>query len=695
MSFLAPLFAIGLIGIAIPILVHLVHKERKETTPFPSLMFLLRTPYQHSRRQRIRDWLLFATRALVFILLVLAFTRPVFNRPPDAAAAVAGGGRELVILLDRSFSMRIGDRWTRAQAAARQALDGLGPADRATLVFFADQARAMREGTDTRAQLRAAVDSSTPGDAGTRYAPALVVARRTLAESELPKREVVVISDFQRSGWDVSEDAKLPSGTTVTPIDVASQDVQDRAVRAVELRRAMVDGRERITVTARVSNVGPAARGIEARLEVAGRVVATSRLDVGADAGGVVTFESLPIPESPQQAAIRITPDAVPSDDVLHFVLERAPSIPVLLVEGLTAGSDREVYLQRALEIGDRPSFDVTTRRSSQLSPADLSGKRLVIMNNAPWPSSNMAVRLQEFVSTGGGLLLIAGDAVTSTSWPGNASGLLPAQPGEMKDRLADKGAVLGAIDRSHPAFSVFGSPQSGDLSAPRFYRYRAFQADSGILARFDDGAPAVLERRTGTGRTMVIASSFDGLWNDLPRQPVFLPFVHQLAQYASGYRAGRSVYEVGDPVDLQGVGPATSDSGSSARGLAYVAVSPQGNRLRIGGSQGEPALIPAEAGIYEVRPAGAPGARPRLVAVNIPGRELDLARFDPTRLTHSVSTVADANQGSSSPAEADLAQRERKQSVWWYLLLVAATLLVAESVLAHRYSRNRITPVN
>src|SRR5688572_10005552 len=694
MSFLAPLFAIGLVALAVPILVHLVHKERKETTPFPSLMFLRRTPYQHSRRQRIRDWLLFLTRAMVFLLLVAAFSRPVFDRPPDAQAAALGGGRELVILLDRSFSMRVGDRWTRAQAAARQAVDGLGPADRATLVLFADQARAVREGTETRAVLRAAVDSSTPGDAGTRYAPALVLARRTLAESQLPKREVIVISDFQRSGWDVSDDAKLPSGTTVTPVDVASADVADRAVRAVELRRAVVDGRERITVTARVSNVGPAARGIEARLEVAGRVVATSRLDVGADAGGVVTFESLAIPESPQQAAIRITPDAVPSDDVLHFVLERAPSIPVLVVEGLTPGSDREVYLQRALEIGDRPSFDVSVRRASQLSAADLSGKRLVIMNNAPWPTGDLARRLQEFVNNGGGLLVVAGDAVTATSWPGRASGLLPAAPGDMKDRLADKGAILGAIDRSHPALSVFGGAQSGDLSAARFYRYRTFQADSGILARFDDGAPAVLEQQTGNGRTIVIASSFDGLWNDLPRQPVFLPFVHQLAQYASGYRAGRSVYEVGDPVDLQGVGPAVADS-AGARGLAYVAVSPKGNRLRIGGTQGEAALVPAEAGIYEVRPAGEPGARPRLVAVNIPGRELDLSRFDPTRLTHSVSTVGDSIDSGSSPAEVDLAQRERKQSVWWYLLLLAATLLVAESMLAHRLSRHRITPVN
>ena len=690
MSFLAPLFVIGIAALAVPILVHLVHKERKETTPFPSLMFLLRTPYQHSRRQRIRDWLLFLTRALVFLLLVAAFARPVFDRPPDAAAAAVSGGREVVILLDRSFSMRIGDRWSRAQAAARQALDGLAVADKGTLIVFADQARAIREANDSRAGLRATVDSVSPGDAATRYAPALVLARRTIAESVLPKREVIVISDFQRSGWDVGEDARLPAGTVVTPIDVASTDVEDHAVRAVELRRSVADGRERIGVTARISNVGPASRGIEAKLEVSGRTVATTRVDLSADGGAVATFEPLAIPESPQQAAIRITPDKTPSDDVLHFILERAPSIPVLVVEGVTPGADRDIYLQRALEIGDRPSFDITLRRSPQLAAGDLAGKRLVVMNNAPWPAGELGRRLEAFVRNGGGLFVIAGDQVTSATWPARGNGVLPVSPGDVRDRVSGKGAVLGYIDRSHPALSVFSNAQSGDLSAARFYRYRSIESDSGVLARFDDGSVAVVEQRTGTGRTILIASSFDGLWNDLPRQPVFLPFVHQLAQYTSGYRAGRSVYEVGDAVDLQGVGPAMNDS-IRGRGVAYVAVSPLGHRLRIGGTQGDPALIPTEAGIYEVRPAGEPGSRPRLVAVNIPGRELDLARFDPTRLTHSVSAPAESTP-AGSPAGSDLAERERKQSIWWYLLLIAATLLVVESVLAHRLSRGRVT---
>ena len=200
-SFLTPLFAIGLAAVAIPILVHLVHKERKETTPFPSLMFLRRTPYQHSRRQRIRDWLLFLLRAAAFALAVLAFSRPVLDRAAAASDASVTGSRELVILLDRSFSMRLGDRWARAQATAREALDALGTGDRATVVLFDDGARAVGEAGGSRAIVRAAIDTATPGGAATRYAPALTVARRIIAASSLPNREVVVVSDFQRSGW--------------------------------------------------------------------------------------------------------------------------------------------------------------------------------------------------------------------------------------------------------------------------------------------------------------------------------------------------------------------------------------------------------------------------------------------------------------------------------------------------------------
>src|SRR5437773_4663365 len=104
MSFLAPAFFLALGAIAVPILIHLIQRERKRVVRFPSLMFLQRIPYQSVRRRRIRHWLLLAMRAAAIVLLVLAFARPFFPTGAMAAAA-SGGAREIVILLDTSASM--------------------------------------------------------------------------------------------------------------------------------------------------------------------------------------------------------------------------------------------------------------------------------------------------------------------------------------------------------------------------------------------------------------------------------------------------------------------------------------------------------------------------------------------------------------------------------------------------------------
>jgi len=110
MSFLTPLFLVGISALAIPVLIHLIQRERKRVVVFPSLMFLRRIPYQSVRRRSIRHWLLLSLRALALLLLIAAFARPFFLQGALAARAT-GGTREVVVLLDQSASMGYGDRW--------------------------------------------------------------------------------------------------------------------------------------------------------------------------------------------------------------------------------------------------------------------------------------------------------------------------------------------------------------------------------------------------------------------------------------------------------------------------------------------------------------------------------------------------------------------------------------------------------
>ena len=175
MSFLTPLFLLGLAGLAVPVIIHLIQRERKNVVQFPSLMFLQRIPYQSVQRRRIRNWPLLLLRLAALALIVAAFARP-FLRRPALAAAAAGGAREVVVLIDRSYSMGYGDRWARATAAARDAIDHVGPADRASVVFFASGADVALRSTPDRSRLNAAVSTGKPGAGATRYGPPLKLA---------------------------------------------------------------------------------------------------------------------------------------------------------------------------------------------------------------------------------------------------------------------------------------------------------------------------------------------------------------------------------------------------------------------------------------------------------------------------------------------------------------------------------------
>jgi len=198
-AFLAPLFLLAVAAVAIPIVVHLREKQKKEVVDFPSLMFLEEIPFRTSQKKRIRHWSLLALRALAITLLVLAFSRPFFA-DETAVAGAALGPLERVIVVDRSYSMSYGDRWERTRERVRESLSGLDATDRVSLVFFDRGAEAAVRSVSDPQRIRDVIDSARASSRTTRFGPGLELAQTILEESEYPNLEAVLISDFQRIG---------------------------------------------------------------------------------------------------------------------------------------------------------------------------------------------------------------------------------------------------------------------------------------------------------------------------------------------------------------------------------------------------------------------------------------------------------------------------------------------------------------
>ncbi|MGH7688588.1 MAG: BatA domain-containing protein, partial [Gemmatimonadaceae bacterium] len=464
MGFLAPAFMAGFAALAIPVAIHLIHRERKTVIEFPSLMFLRKIPYQSVRRQKLRHLLLLALRLAALVLLVAAFARPFMNRATPAGRAPAGA-RERIILLDQSYSMGYGNHWTRAVAAAHAAVADLGPGDRATVVLFARDPVAVTEPTGDHARLNRAIDHAKLTSEGTRYAPALKFAGQMLAGSNLPRRQVVLITDFQKVGWAQRDQVELPAGTVITPVDVSEKTVSDMAVTQVTTDRDTAAGsRDWVTVAARITNVGRESVTVAAVLSLGGRDIQARRVTVPASGATQVQFAPQAIPTTATRGSVRIGHDALPENDTFRFTLAPDEVVSVLVVEPNHARRNQSLFVSRALGIGNRPRFDVRVKAENALRPADLEHQSLVILNEVRPPGGALGARLRQLVAGGAGLLIVPGDQQTA-DWAPEWRALLPARVGPVVDRTDRAGGTLAAVDYSSPIFEIFQAPRSGDFS--------------------------------------------------------------------------------------------------------------------------------------------------------------------------------------------------------------------------------------
>ena len=667
MGLLTPLFLVALAGIAVPVILHMIQREKKNIVEFPSLMFLRRIPYQSVRRRHIRNWPLLLLRLAALALIVAAFARP-FLRTASIAAA-AGGAKEVVILVDRSYSMGYGDRWARAVAIARDRVNELAASDRASIVFFDTGAEVALRSASDKGRLASAVSAGKVGAAATKYGPALKLAGSILSESALTDREVMLISDFQRGGWLGAEGVRLPDGAALVAASVATDQVSNVSVVPAVLLRSMFNEQERITVTSGAINRGSSPAVVELTLEVDGRAIQKRTMSLEAGGSASASFDPFTPASRFTRGTVRIADDKLPRDNAYHFVVSPRDRVKVVIAGGARESS---LYIARALALGETPAFDVV----QQGVDADPTGASVVILNDLP-VSPAAADRLARFVENGGGLFFALG---ARASWPGTPD-ILPAQLGQPVDRTRGTAGRLGAVEYGHPIFESFRAPRSGDFSSARVYTYRTVtpHANAQVLARFDDGSPALVERRTGRGKVILWTTALDVGWNDLALKPVFLPFIHRVAANLASYTERPSAMTVGDVLP-------TSASTAQAD---IVVLSPAGDRIAMPDrSSGVVEL--REQGFYEVR-AGDKDPAPLTVASNVDLKESDMTPVDPQEVTAGATGKAGGAAAPGANATYTNEERERTQRLWWYLLLVGMLLLAGETVLSNKLGKVRV----
>jgi hypothetical protein len=233
------LFLAGLAAVAVPIVIHLIHKRHSRSMDFPSLMFLRLIDLRMASRQRIRELIVLLLRIAAIALFAFALAKPILRT--RSARAAGRTSTTAVIVVDNSYSMGYKESGVtgleRAKEEAQEVLRTLAAGDSAAIIPSAGYAPADAELSRDLAGLGHRVSMLGESPMAGSLEAAIDLAVKALAQSTELNKELYIISDYQSSLWApvLEGDALRNLDASIIIVDVSALNPANMALTSIEI----------------------------------------------------------------------------------------------------------------------------------------------------------------------------------------------------------------------------------------------------------------------------------------------------------------------------------------------------------------------------------------------------------------------------------------------------------------------------
>lgn len=655
MGLLAPLFLLGLIGIALPIWLHRLQTESADRKPFSSAMLLESAEERVHVRRKLKYLLLMSLRIALLVFIALAFAKPFLTSPPEVIAGTASGSE--IILIDTSASMGRAGTFDQALSVARSILDD-APGDAVLQIVGADdRLRVVAAPSTDRTALGQALGNLEATALRLDYGDAMGAIDRLA--SALPQPVTLhFISDFQATATPVRFSDLVPNGVSrFTPHVVGTGEPFNWSI---DYLRVTPDG----------IDVGLTGAGDRERVADVELILNDVPIDVrGLSQTGpqVLHFEMPAYEEGENRLSVQLdTDDDFALDNRWFHVVDNTPpdAIPLL---SLNAAGLPVTYLAAALE--SAAEYRVLPMQIGDFDARVLSRYPWLLVDDLGAIDAALEASLVEFIQQGGNVLAFAGDRAAGLERipvSGHATGA-----SSLRDANSEF-LSIGQIDMRHPVLATTEGWQNVHVTKS----LPVVPADGDeVLIRLENNEPFLIEQRRGSGRLLLMPGYLDNRWNDLPIRPVFVSFVVEAARYLSGINDIKRTYTTGATLPL-----------ALAGSVSGQVVDPDGNTvLSLADTTREQQIKLNKPGFYEVYTSQGQ----TVVAANIDPRESDLRKIDQAMLERWESATDGQVVAGGVSAVVEEAQTVE---LWHWILLLLAVIVIGESILGNMHLSPRQT---
>ncbi len=727
MAFVTPLFLwIGTALIGIPLVLHLVMRQRSQRISFPAIRFVQQRIHVVRQRLRLRHWLLLFLRMAVLFLLGLLLARPSVRpegfqsggESPVAAALVFDASPRM------TYRQRNQTRLDQARDIADWLLTQLPPGSEIAVVdsgtgpaaFAVDRAAA-------RSQIARLPIAFRPAS----LPEAIRKTHELLKTSSLERREMYVFTDLAATAWPENQIPQIKQliekeyNSSIYFVDVGVPQAEDTAISAPRLNQEVVSGGSPVELDVPCRRFGSAVsqtvsvflQSAESSEAGAERYAKRSQrtVDLKSNSSVTISFSLGNLSPGIHQGFVELegqTPLAV--TDRVFFTLEARGAVPVLI--SAPAPAERHgLYLSQSLapdafRRAGTAAFDCRVVAHDELEGMDLSKYAAVILLDPPPLAESLGNKLEDAVRSGKGLAIFWGRrAVPAEAWDTpSLRRLLPARP-VIQSRAPDGDVYLAPHAYTHYLLSPF-RPLAGSVPWDLFpvYRYWLVETDpqaAYIVAEYSDGRAAIVEKTLGRGRVVLVTTPVSDLpeespWNLLPVGQAW-PFVilaNQLGLYLTGAADVRLNYLPNEVVDAPVPGrdiPAIFLLDRPPDILAPTNATEPPVRLQADPAGGH-LIVPStdRIGNYRLRAGMGNGAFEWGFSVNLPPEQADLTRVPADRFHEWFGMAGKRIARTREQLTREVSVGRSGLDLVPYFALLLVIVLGAEQVLANRFYREQ-----
>ena len=544
MGFLNPIFLFGILAAAVPLLIHLWSRRQARTVDFSSLMFLLVAHRQSVRRIQLKHLLILLLRMAIIILIALALARPLLKNQFSFAGARAKTSS--VIILDNSYSMAYqgvqGEWFEKAREMAVEVVQSLRRGDSAALILMSDTPDPIfRKLTKDLEQVKTAIRQAQTSYRSTHVPPALEMAHEALEASHDPSKEIYLISDFNRNGWENWNRLPNRSAARIFLLPVGDEVGDNTSIEEAQLSNQLIGVNRSVQLHVSVGNHS------DGPLEETALTLFIDGHKRRSTSLGAMAHESIRSIfthrfESPgtHTGYLELTADRLRIDNRRYFALRVYGQVRVLCV------GDQTLYLTLGLnpEVQWNPAADYTilptTCSAAAFEGFPLDDYDILILGDLPTLSDRAQQQIQEFMRAGKSTIYFVNDEIDIAAYNRFAD-WLPTRFGQ--PAVWNPPLRVSEFQSDHPVFEVYQPEDFAGQYAPQFFRGLRLQPaeDGRVIAQLRDGIPFLIERPIDLGIAMLFNVSVTRLdASDLLVNPLFLPLLQQTVLYTKAVQSVR-----------------------------------------------------------------------------------------------------------------------------------------------------------